>query len=72
MDSYYFVKTIISKLETKLQRKLTGKELQVFTMPRSGLAYEMILDVISSEQKSKEDVEEYVKAVVKEYDGISS
>ncbi len=59
-------KAIAEKLKTWLNRDLTRLELDTFTMRRSGIAYEMILDYISNERKEKAEIEEYVSSVVKE------
>lgn len=61
-----FTKVIIHKLKTRLERELSNNEYKVFTQPRSGIAYEMILDFISDEDKSRNDIEKYVNSVVKE------
>lgn len=61
-----FIIEIISSLEMNLERKLNDKELNTFTTPRSGIAYEMILDTINDDSKTKEELEAYVASVVKE------
>lgn len=48
---------ILLKLKEKLDRELTDDEIKVFSMKRSGIAYEMILDYISAIEKSKDDIE---------------
>ena len=69
MDSFdkKFIEAIINKLKSKLERELTSEEIHAFMLQRSGLAYEMIFDYVSDDQKSKDDIEEYVKNVVAEY-----
>lgn len=61
-----FTDKIVQDLEAKLDRPLTKKELGVFKKERSGIAYEMILDYINDEDKNKEEIEQYVKNVIKE------
>lgn len=61
-----FSNIIVDKLKVKLERELTSKEYIVFSQPRSGIAYEMILDFISDEDKTKNDIEKYVNNVVNE------
>jgi hypothetical protein len=61
-----FIKQIITMLEEKLGRKLTIKEKEVFSMKRSGIAYEMILDYISNDSLPKDKLEAYVTSVLKE------
>lgn len=58
---------IISNLEKILHRQLTSIEIEVFSMHRSGIAYEMINDYITDLRKSKEEIEKYVVNVVDEY-----
>jgi hypothetical protein len=69
MDSFdkSATKAIKKKLVNRLGRKLTDIEEQTFSMVRSGIAYEMIMDYISDMKKSKEDIESYVINVAKEY-----
>jgi len=62
-----FREAILNKLKEKLRRKLTSEEIKVFEMPRSLMGYEFILDDISDEELSTEDLERYVKRVVREY-----
>jgi len=59
-----FTKQIIITLEAKLERELTKKERSVFSMKRSGIAYEMILDYISNDNLAKNELIDYVKSVV--------
>lgn len=59
-----FIKLIIQELEERLGRNLTSKEFNVFSLLRSGIAYEMILDFISNQDKSKKEIEIYVQNVV--------
>jgi len=61
-----FTETIVNILVKKLERDLTSDEKAYFTMPRSGIAYEMIMDFISDEQLGKNSLESYVKKVVAE------
>ena len=68
MDSFdkSFIAEIMKRLKTRLGRDLTASELSTFSRKRSGMAYEMIMDYISDESKSREAIEEYVKNVVEE------
>ncbi|RXQ91012.1 hypothetical protein EO244_12985 [Ancylomarina salipaludis] len=61
-----FIKAIVDQLKLRLNRSLTKSELDAFSIKRSGIAYEMIMDFISDEQKSKLEIEKYVEAVVEE------
>jgi len=61
-----FRSVILDTLKEKLGRNLTPEEIETFSMPRSGIAYEMILDFISDQEKSKIDIEKYVYNVVLE------
>jgi len=61
-----FIKAIIEKLKERLERNLTKEEFNVFTLQRSGIAYEMIMDYISDKELSKTEIESYVQKVVKE------
>lgn len=62
-----FIAAILKALEEKLRRTLTATERQVFSMPRSLMVYEMILDYITDNIKPHEVIEKYVENVVKEY-----
>ncbi len=59
-----FKTVILDTLTVKLERNLTTEEIVTFSVPRSGIAYEMILDFISDHDKSKIDIERYVCNVV--------
>ena len=61
-----FTKAIVSKLTERLERELTELERKIFTLKRSGIAYEMIMDFISDIEKTKTEIEKYVKSVIKE------
>ena len=61
-----FTKAITEKLKNRLNRDLTKLELDAFTMRRSGIAYEMMMDYISDEQKNKAEIEQYVSSIVEE------
>jgi hypothetical protein len=61
-----FIKAIIEKLKERLERNLTKEEFNVFTLQRSGIAYEMIMDYISDKELSKTEIESYVQKVVEE------
>ena len=61
-----FIKAIIEKLEERLERNLTIEEFNTFSILRSGIAYEMILDYISDQDKSKKEIKNYVQSVVDE------
>lgn len=61
-----FVKAITEKLKNRLNRELTELELDAFTVKRSGIAYEMMMDYILDERKDKAEIEEYVSSVVEE------
>ncbi|RDC64594.1 hypothetical protein [Adhaeribacter pallidiroseus] len=62
-----FTGAIIKALQEKLERTLSEKELQVFTTPRSLVAYEMMLDYIKDNSMSKESLEKYANNVILEY-----
>jgi len=61
-----FINTIIEKLKERLGRNLTKEEFNVFTLQRSLLAYEMILDFISDNKESAKEIELYVRKVIEE------
>lgn len=61
-----FIKAIIEKLKERLERNLTRKEFIAFSQLRSGIAYEIILDYISDQNKSKKEIQNYVQNVVYE------
>jgi hypothetical protein len=61
-----FIKAIIGKLKERLERNLTKEEFNVFSLQRSGIAYEMIIDFISDRELSKTEIESYVQKVVEE------
>ena len=61
-----FIKEIIEKLKERLERNLTKEEFDVFTLQRSGIAYEMIIGFISDRELSKTEIESYVQKVVEE------
>ncbi|KAA5544169.1 hypothetical protein [Adhaeribacter rhizoryzae] len=66
-----FTNAILKALEKKLERSLSEKEIKVFSLPRSLMAYEMIIDYIKADTKSKKDIEHYVENVVNEYDSLN-
>lgn len=72
MDSFdkSFTDAIKKKLANRLNRKLTDIETSAFSLVRSGIAYEMIMDYISDNNESIEVLEKYVASVVKEYQVI--
>jgi len=72
MDKFDITATRIIKehLVSKLGRELTEIEIAVFSLPRSGIAYEMMDDEITNKSKSVQDIERYVFEVVKEYEQI--
>ena len=61
-----YIKAIIGKLKERLERNLSKAELNTFSILRSGIAYEMILDFISDQDKSKKEIQNYVQNVVGE------
>ena len=61
-----FSKSIKEKLKNRLNRDLTKLELDAFTVRRSGIAYEMMIDYVSDEQKNKAEIEQYVLLIVEE------
>ncbi len=62
-----FTDSILNKLGQTLKRDLTDLEIKVFSLKRSGLAYEIIMDYISEDTKPKDELEKYVMKVVEEY-----
>jgi heme/copper-type cytochrome/quinol oxidase subunit 1 len=72
MDKFDIAATRIIKehLVSKLGRELTEIEISVFSLPRSGIAYEMMDDEITNKSKSVQDIERYVFEVVKEHEQI--
>jgi len=61
-----FIKAIVDELEKRLSRKLTKAETEAFTLKRSGLAYEMMMDFISDDSLTELELEKYIKEVVAE------
>ncbi len=57
-----FTESIKRKLIMLLGRNLTKDEFSAFSIERSGIAYEMIMDYISEEEKSKKEIEDYVES----------
>lgn len=58
-----FPEAIVQKLRIRLGRSLTNDEFDAFNQVRSGIAYEMMMDYISHEEKSKTEIENYVETV---------
>ena len=58
-----FTESIVSKLTSRLGRNLNQDESDAFRRARSGIAYEMMMDYISDEEKSKREIEDYVESV---------
>lgn len=56
---------IVHVLEERLGRSLLPNEKNVFTTRRSLMAYEMIIDHISDDEQTKDQLEEYVHSVMK-------
>ena len=61
-----FTAAIVDELEKILSKKLTKAELNAFTLKRSGLAYEMIMDIISDDSLTQLELEKYIERVVAE------
>lgn len=62
-----FTNAITEKLRNRLlSRDLTDLEMNAFTTRRSGIAYEMVMDYISDEEKNKAEIEKYVSSVLEE------
>ena len=61
-----FTKALVSKLTERLGRNLTRDETEAFRRARSGIAYEMMMDYISDEDKTKNQIEHYVESVTTE------
>ena len=61
-----FTKAITEKLKIRLSRDLTNLEMDAFTIRRSGIAYEMMMNYISDEEKNKAEIEYYVSSVMEE------
>ena len=49
-------KTIIAKLQERLNRKLRPNELEAFKLNRTQSAYQLMLDYVSDKEKSVLDV----------------
>ena len=58
-----FTESIVTKLILRLGRNLTYDESDAFRRGRSGIAYEMIMDYVSDEARSKKEIEDYVESV---------
>lgn len=61
-----FTESIVSKLTLRIGRSLTQDESDAFRRVRSGIAYEMMMDYISDQDKSKKEIEDYVESVTTE------
>lgn len=61
-----FTTAIVDELEKRLLRKLTKAEMNAFTLKRSGLAYEMMMDFISDDSLTQLELEKYIEGVVAE------
>lgn len=58
-----FTEALVLKLTERLGRNLTNEENEAFRRIRSGIAYEMIMDYISDDEKTKNEIEQYVLGV---------
>lgn len=61
-----FIKALVRKLTERLGRNLTLEETEAFGRVRSGIAYEMMMDYISDDDKTKKQIEYYVESVTNE------
>jgi hypothetical protein len=66
-----FTAAILKAMEEKLDRTLSATERQVFSMPKFSMAYGMIHDYITDNNKIRETIEKYVENVVKEYQDVT-
>ena len=62
-----FVTKILSTLKVRLGRELNKDEIEAFSISRSYMAYEMILDGLNDDSKSQSEISNYVENVIKEY-----
>ena len=62
-----FVTKILSTLKVRLGRELNKDEIEAFSISRSYMAYEMILDDLNDHSKSQSEISNYVENVIKEY-----
>ena len=62
-----FVTKILSTLKVRLGRELNKDEIEAFSISRSYMAYEMILDDLNDDSKSQSEISNYVENVIKEY-----
>lgn len=67
-----FTESIVSKLTLRLGRSLSQDESSAFRRVRSGVAYELMMDYISDEEKSKKQIEDYVESVTIENKNITN
>ncbi|MCG8577022.1 MAG: hypothetical protein MI810_19230 [Flavobacteriales bacterium] len=59
-----FIKSLLTELKKRLNRELTPSEIKAFSKKRSAMAYEMMLDFITDETKTTQNLEDYVASVV--------
>ncbi|RYD76805.1 MAG: hypothetical protein EOP53_14045 [Sphingobacteriales bacterium] len=64
------IKIILSSLRERLGRELKIEEEQVFSAPRSGMAYEMIIGFITDLEKPKNEIEFYITNVVSQHNDL--
>ena len=62
-----FVTKILSTLKVRLGRELNKDEIEAFSISRSYMTYEMILDDLNDDSKSQSEISNYVENVIKEY-----
>ena len=62
-----FVTKILSTLKVRLGRELNKDEIEAFSISKSYMAYEMILDDLNDDSKSQSEISNYVENVIKEY-----
>lgn len=51
-----FITAILKSLDKRLDRNLSKDEIEAFSIPRSYIAYEMILDFLKDESKSMDEI----------------
>ena len=62
-----FITKIKTALKVRLGRNLNKNEIEVFSISRAYVAYEMMLDYINDSSKSHSEISDYVESVIKEY-----
>lgn len=64
---YNFIAKIQEILKKRLGRELNKEEVEAFSLSRSYIAFEMMLDFLNDGSKSQSEISKYVDSVINEY-----